>query len=781
MIVLKSIFTNNSGKTLTISIYDRDATESTDIEFDCDPDFLKYRWEGAANDPYKRIIPAAVEFVVLTGCSDYTEEQNDAIAAFYDGVSNSYEGRYYISVSGGGFSFRGKILPDVGDFLLEEIGDFVITAIDGITDLKDIEYRPEDYSDLVAADAIKTDTFATHTRNILNKIDTVQYFMELLHANSIAFPLYSTSNNWTETNSIAGDIWRQVKVRNYWYEQKSETYRKYQSCWDVLTDMLTGFNARMIYDNGVYHIEQLGYMDNNPVDIVTRQYLILPNGDEVLGSALTKVQHNFDANDNLQASRGITQTRLAGLKAVVLEQSKAFFNYINGMVLGSTNAGPHYFGWIISTGDKLVSQLFLHITGTPWTDITYQSTMTIVHTLNVEISVGDYWLVASDPSYANVLNLNIDGQYFVAQGGTIPELSWSLIPNTITINISKTFVNQGLSNYNSWIDAIKTTSLVIQSAEIPAEGILRIKINSFVSKRNGTVISSFPTVGVSFGAKSRIILGNGYNDLYEQPTQIKRYEVGDVRNSQVYTVKCGYYDSNETKVMQGQLFMTIVGNPNYAEYPTSLWTDPDDETPLPIQDLMLRQMLAMRAKPTNTIKISLYYRNNTMINMRDQIVFKGEVYIPINMEMIANGPGGYTTWNTTMWKVTKDYDGINVVPIPEPEIEPTGYPVPDGSLDLYNVGGVQTGLEYWEEWYNVTTPYVSSLDGEDYTLVNISDDYTTYIKKKWHLYINGVKWLYTPGTGTLLNRQWRFDQDNNRIVFFKASGPVGHIEVLKYY
>lgn len=782
MRILKSIHRTNNNNVFTIIIYDRESVSDPEIEFKCSDDFFKIKQEGAPDDPYKRIVPSSLSFTVLYGSPEYTTTQENAVQDFYNALTNSYEGRFYVTVTkaASSFAFMGKILPDVGDYLLDRYGDFVVTAIDGITDLQDIEYRPDTYTDLTAEAAIQTATFADHFRNILEKIDTVDFFKNVLNDANINYPLYSTANNWTEVNSVAGDIWQQVKVRNYWYEQVSPTYRKYKSCWDALTDLLTGFNARVVYD-GMYHFEQLGYMDNLPTNITTRQYLIQPGGLLIDGSPLTKVQHNYDSDNNLLAAPNITQRRLPAFKAVVLEQSKSFFNYINGMIIGSDNAGPHYFGWIIATGNKLISQLFLNITGTPWTDITYQSTMTIVHTLVVEISIGDYYLVADDPLYNNTLNLTIDNKYFIAQGGTVPTLNWSLVPSPITIKISKTFVNQGIDTYKAWIDAIRNTALIIQSNEIQAEGKLRIKINSFVSTRNNTVISSFPAVGVTIANKSRVIIGGSYEDLYEQPAEIKRYEIGDIRNSTIYNIKCGYYDASESKTLLGQLFMAVDGNPNFDQLPTTLWTDPDGGIARPIQDLMLRQMLSMRAKPSNTLKISLFYKNTSMISPRDQIVFDGDVYIPIQMETIASGPGAYTTFNAILWKVTKDYDGINVVPIPEPEIEPTEFPVPDGSVDLYNVGGVANGLQYWEEWSNISTPYVEPVDGDNYSvLVNLSDEYTVTIKKKWQLYINGVKQLYTP-TGTLALRQWRFDLDNNRIIFVKGSGNVGHVEVFKYY
>lgn len=272
MRILKSIHRTNNNNVFTIIIYDRESVSDPEIEFKCSDDFFKIKQEGAPDDPYKRIVPSSLSFTVLYGSPEYTTTQENAVQDFYNALTNSYEGRFYVTVTkaASSFAFMGKILPDVGDYLLDRYGDFVVTAIDGITDLQDIEYRPDTYTDLTAEDAIKTATFADHFRNILEKIDTVDFFKNVLNDANINYPLYSTANNWTEVNSVAGDIWQQVKVRNYWYEQISPTYRKYKSCWDALTDLLTGFNARVVYD-GMYHFEQLGYMDNLPSNITTRR------------------------------------------------------------------------------------------------------------------------------------------------------------------------------------------------------------------------------------------------------------------------------------------------------------------------------------------------------------------------------------------------------------------------------------------------------------------------------------------------------------------------------
>lgn len=789
MIRLRSKDVNNSGLISNIYIYDRELEASTFDTFITTPEFYKINFEGDRNDPFKRIIPAKASINILTGLNHYTVGQQAAIMSFYEDLVNSYEGRFYIRITRGeGLGniftvFTGKILPDIGDFVLSNISDFTITAIDGLTLLKDIEYRPTGYSDLTAEFAIRTIKFKDHFLDILKRNDVVEYFNGAIALGNTVF--MTTSGNWTESLSDTGDIFNQVRVRNYWFEQKTPTYRKYQNCYDVLNDLLTGFNARLFYSNGVYHIEQLGYQDNLTPTIYGYDY----GGGAIFGTYYDdKVQHNYDTNTNLKAGPYISSRRLLPFKAVELEQSKQFTNFMNGMDLtigdisGSFmgNHGPHNYGYVIGTGNKLVLQWFVDILlGTAWNVATYSNLINVEWTIRMKVKIGDYYLVADDPSFGGIVSVGPLGQYHVSVGGVIPVLSWTLIDSTITIQWKRDFSSTSLSDFNNQISSyrnfIKNSDLVIESNEIQQDGELVLEFIDFVTKRNGVTIGGTPPGSVSLRKNSRIIVSSGYTDLYEQPKGIKRYEVGDARNSIVYPLKFGYYDSQIATI--NQLFMTIVGNPLFSEYPTLEWTDPDSGDTLGIEELLMKQVLAMRAIPTNTFNMELLYLNDDFISFRDLIVKNDLIHIPLEMEMIFKGPGAYTTWTVTIWEVYKDYIGINIVDTGTPEVDSPTFPTPDGSLDLYTPGGSNIGLQYYEEFENVATNYVTLTDFSMEFEVNVDDDLTN--KTKWLIYINGVRQRYLDGT--LVNRTFKFDVDNNRIYFFKGAGNVAHIEVFKYY
>jgi len=791
MIILTSKYTNNSGSTFWIKIYDREATEPRTTEFDCGPEFFTLKHEGDKNDTFKRIIPATAQWKILTGCYDYTETQVTDIAAFYEDLSSSFEGRFYVTLQhGSDVIFRGKILPDVGDFLMNDIGDFVLTAIDGITDLQDIEYRPTGYSDELAEFAIRTWTFNEHFIDIVMRIDTVSYFREYLAASSVVMRLISTASNWTESYYLSGDLWDTVKVRNYWYEQKSPSYRKYKSCWEALTDLLTGMNAICYYDRGRYYIEQRSVQDNNPEDITYRHYAITPL-DEIItvDGDLQKVQHNYNDNDELWAGVGATRGRLPAFKAVELEQGKQFTNYINGMQLSVYSgaftgiSGPFDFGYVIGSGNKLVLQWNGNIElGTAWAAAPYLSSIAVEWILRFKLQIGDYYLKADDVKYTDeIINLVPQGAFHVGPCNVEPEVSWSLIDRILTLKWERTFISTSLSDFNDQVSLyrqyVRNSALVIESKEIQEDGNFTFEMIDFVTKRNGTTIGGFPPGFYSIAGTSRIIIASGYNDLYEQPEGIKRYEIGDFRNSIVFKTKLGYYDSPDSDRVN-RLFSVI---DETTDFPTVEWTDPDAAITLPIEELMMKSILSMRQRPAKIYNIDLYYKSNDIIHFGDQVAMYGAVTIPIDMELIASGPGGYTTFRTTLWEIEKDYDGINIVDtgVTDGGTNPNEYPIPDGSLDAFSPGGIRGGVEYWEEWENVSTSYVEAGTVLE-VMVNLLPDYIEQIKQQWQLYINGVKQRYTPD-GTMKVRDWRFDLDNNRIIIVKGAGNVAHIEIYKYY
>ena len=785
MIRLRASHRDLSGTVRQIFIYDRELGASTTDTVVCTEELYTLKWEGDRNDIFKRIIPCTASFTIYTEHPTYSEAARTAVQSFYNDIATSYEGRFYIRCQYGEDlgqtvqEFMGKILPDIGEMVLDHYRTVTFTAIDGITGLKDIEYRPDGYSDTDPIDAIRITRFKDHIHAILIKNDVVEYFQDTI--NAFGTSLFTTSGHWTESRSTPGDgdIWNRVMVRNFFFEQISPTYRKYKSCYDVLEQLLTGFVARCIYADGKYHIEQLSYQDNLTPIIYGYNY----DGNAMVGTYYdAKTQHTIwgSTESNLQVLTWPSRKWLAPIKAIELTSGKQFTNYINGLYVAATTpgwggSGTLDFGPQVLAGSKLVTQLNAEfILGTSgWT---WAATVVMQFTLRFKIKIGDFFLKVQNTD--EIIGLSPDIKYHVTSNG-IPVLEWTLTDSTITLQWQKVFASINStdleSQFTAWRQHLQNASIVLESLEIQEDGDFIIEMIDFIHSVNGSPIGGSPPALWVCKSSSRIIFASGYSDLYEKPKGIKRYEVADIRNTLLYKVDLSYYDSD--LVTMEQLFLwslnDLIDSPFEQAMPTTEWTDPDASLTLPIEDLMMKTMVAMRKYPAQTLEMDVYFREDDRISLRDRVAIDGELYLITEMELNA-GSGIY---KVILWRLYKDYLGINVVDTGEPEPE-TPAPLPDGSLDAASPGGNLTGVEFYQEWTNVTDNYVNL----SVFLADYLPDTDTSIKTKWHLYINGVRQRYVDASPVI--RTWRFlnpDPSINRIEFFKGSGAVSHIELIKYY
>lgn len=764
-----------SGAVRSLFIYDRELEASQDNIVLCTSDFYKLKHEGDPQDPFKVIIPCNCQFTIFLRHPNYTEAEQDEVQLFFNDLITSTEGRFYVRCQYGEDlgeieqEFYGKILPDIGDLTLDEWQTVDITAIDGIAGLKDIEYRPSGYSDLLPEYAIRADFFQTHFTDILTRNDVVEFFQDAIAAFNTS--MYTTSAFWTESKSVSGDIFKQVAVRNIWFEQISSSYRKYKSCYEALEDLLRGFVARCIYASGKYHIEQLPYQDN----LTLTRYGYKYNGDAIAGTTYgNKSTLNYTTDDNMWALPSPQKRWLTPFKAVELEGAPAFANYINGLnIKASKNGETGYnetftYEYIIATGNRLVSQLNFNFIQFP--AFAGPSQYLFLH-FRFKLKIGSYYL--RNGSSNDDLWLFPDQQYFVKSDFSIPSLEWSLTDSTITIIWRDVFAEDGAHSCNEkvqyWLNRLSNTSLVFESLEIQEDGVMELEIVDFTAyDENDNVLGSAPYPAITNKTTSRLIIGGSYQDLYEQPKNITIYEVGDINNTYIYKTKIPYYDSSRL------LFpMLFIKNSTYTttHEPTVEWTDPDALLTLPINKLMMQTLLAMRQYPAETFKMDFIFIEKDIFRMDMRVAIDDELYIPLDLEIF----GGTGVYKVTLLKVYKDFTGINIINTGDPDIS-IPFPAPDGGLDSafpgYPGGG---GVQYYEEWTNVSNNYVT-VD----TLLTLTYGMTENdIKEKIFLFINGVRQRYLDDT--LVNRTFKFDTGTNRIYFFKGSGNVAHIEFFRYY
>jgi hypothetical protein len=476
------------------------------------------------------------------------------------------------------------------------------------------------------------------------------------------------------------------------------------------------------------------------------------------------------------------RSRLAPLKAIELEQSKQFFNYMNGMAISIAgiggNNGPHNFGSIITDNARIIAQWNADINlPTGWSAAVYSNTIKVEHIMTFKVKLGNFYLEASNPIYSGGVTFSPNGQYQVSSGGTIPTLTWTLEDTVLTFRWERTFVSTNVDDFNAqasaWRQSIRNSDLVFESAEIPEDGEMIFEFLNFVTKRNNVTIGGTPSGSLYLRKTSRIIIGSSFNDLYEQPKGIKRWEINDLDNVEVYPLSLSYYDSPGF-ITNAQLFVTVSGVP----YPSTEWTDPDSDITGGIEDLLMKTYLSLRKRPTQLKRARYFFKNNTLMQFNDRIVIDDVLHVILDMEIIAN-ESGFTHYECLLWAVNKDFIGLNIIDTGTPEIDDQPFPLPNGNLDFARSNpNNQIGFEYMEIFTNITNSYIDC--GYNLTvLVNLLNTYD--IHTKWIFIVNGVESIYREASGSPVIGEWKFDLDNNRFLFGKGSGPVRWIKISKMF
>jgi hypothetical protein len=490
-----------------------------------------------------------------------------------------------------------------------------------------------------------------------------------------------------------------------------------------------------------------------------------------------KTTINYTTDANIRALTYPSKRWLAPFKAIELTHSKQFTNYMNGMDVTATKAtwggsGTLNFGDVIGQGYKLVTQFNIEISRSgAFTALPYLATRTNEFVLKFKLKIEDYYARIQNAN--QYLNMYPQGQFQVQGTSGIPILEWSLTDSTIELRWNKTIYSTNLTDYQNqmtnWLLSIKNSDLVLETNEIQADGDLVWELGEFLAYSNGVEIGGTPPSAMSFRRTSRIIIASGYSDLYELPNSIKKYEVGDVRNTLVYKLDMRYFDSE--KLHFEQLF--IINATTIKNVPSVEWTDADASLTLPIQDLMMKTMLAMRQYPAQLFKMEFIFLAPTIFRMDHRVAIDGELYIPLDLE-IFSGTGIY---RVTLLKVYKDFTGVNIINIGEQEPD-SPFPMPDGSLDANYPAN--NGIQHFEEWTNVAVNYVEVENLAAY--VNVDDDYL--MKTKFHVIVNGVRQRYVNGTAptpNIQNREFDVDTATDRVYIGKGSGNIKHVEILIYY
>jgi hypothetical protein len=781
-----------------IEIHDKELPTDSPYEFDTLAPGPVITWEGDNNDFYKRIIPGKAQFNMLLTSPEYTINQGVAISEFYNDMSISREGRFFLRIIEGSLEveetiFIGKILADVGDLQLSPLRELTITAVDGMADLKDLEFRPME--DTLLGQALPK-SFAYHIIDILQRNDVVDYFY------GPEDTILQTYSRWKEIGQPSGtDPFQEVLVRNMWFRQVNQFFKRYENCSKVLTDILSGFNARIYFSRGYWRVEQISAKQSLTPPMLAYYKNSFSNFYAATGTGPSSTSvSNYDSDDNLHMSAYPATALLPPFKSVELIQPAVFYNYLKQEYelasiynsdpaldvelygpydLGEVLAGSYrfVFDWKIITTSvlgELVDQAKL---AAPAIVDPFQVFLLFIE-FEVMFRVGSWYAASESIWVSGAANES------AISGDMIPyvEAEWS---NTSTDRIKFRYLlydnETGLADEQTWWHLgsrlSRQVNLLISTEEVPEDGDIEIEITNVKISRTST--ESFPNrqatpVEISIdreyldwriSSQSRIILANQVNDVFEQPDRISLFEINDLRNKINYKIEFPFSDSPGD-----DLDFRLMRFQDGVFVSTESWIDPTAGTDS-IQRLSMKEVLALRAAPVRVYKSVLEHRTaiRTM-HFSSRVVIRGNLFIP--MRMVSVLMTGEVT--SVLFQIASNFAVIEdkSPKIGDPNVPdfPTSTQIGNGEMSP-PVGMIYT--EFWA-FENVSDDNVVL---EDFSILSFLSDDETLNRKRWQVFVNGVKQRPNYG-GTLTQGQYDFDAPFDKIIFFRALNNA-YVEV--YY
>lgn len=158
-----------------------------------------------------------------------------AMLSFFNDLTTADEGRFYLEIKQGGVLFIGKIIVEEMELPDMPEPPFTITAIDGLTDLKAIDYvHPFNW------------TIKDIIISCLNKLDTIYLY------GSTEKLLVCQSNILADVTFSMTEPFKTIRVEDYFYKFENDI-KKPLSCYDVLSELCKRLFCKLSYSGGSYN------------------------------------------------------------------------------------------------------------------------------------------------------------------------------------------------------------------------------------------------------------------------------------------------------------------------------------------------------------------------------------------------------------------------------------------------------------------------------------------------------------------------------------------------
>lgn len=621
-----------------------------------------YEGQGGLSPFDQRIIPSTLTLRIL--------EDGSTIQTLFDDVSTSKEGRFTVQLYiDSVLDFSGVVLRDQGELIdgYREFWDMI--AVCGLSLLKNYNY---DYQ-IASPVAAYPDRYTNHFIEIFKKIKAVA----ALYGDSDEFIQTYTGFIHDEHPASSDPFYHTGHGNFYWNTTKG--FVMYDNCYDVLNDMLEGWNARCFQSKGMYTIESVDTLEDAFGSYFAYAKDKSYSSQNSRGLLYTISGSDTDNSNSIRGSYGY----MPGLQKIILnlDADEINLNLISGLKITGTQAADFAETVIFyvtgSTSLKVFGRLYFWcLLGSAWNDGVWPNREDFYYKFQIRVKLDDVYINSSAVVIGNKLV------------NPLTNTTWTASPtNYITFYVP--VFPEWVLNPEEFIWQIYGTQILFESATIPKDGDLSIEViydQVYELDADGAEVQPV-AVDMSFEIinDSKIIISDDSGDLERGSESIPFTTIVDVDNTHIIekTLKTGdiiadnlqqLYVNDGTLVSSAPVWQkSSVGSWEHESFPGGLSTTREKQ--------IIRMMGKMQSKSIKTYSGTIY-TNTHLLGFNDRISYRSVSYAALGISINYLKNICYGKW----FALTRDDAWGETTPDPEDDprrkVKTRDIPISPGNIGL---------------------------------------------------------------------------------------------------
>lgn len=746
---LEHEFDSIAGTTYTLQIIDTQYTDPVQ-EFTCTGEGPQVKTGTFdVKGDFQRICTSRLSFTMYLENTYHNE--------FYRAMVASPEGRFFaVLKTTGRIIFQGTILPDVSEIELSHYPTFSVTAVDGLEQLKSVTYTEPN-------ERLSPYTFVEHLTQILQHVPYIKKIK------TDTDPVLSVNMVWTEERipdpGFDNRTLEFMRMKHFFYKEK-EGELTYYSCYDVLMQILVGLGARIYYNNNSFILDQIGAR----IDDSSTNFALYQKDGTFIGSSVADAEfYNLNTNDNIHVAAFPRLSWMPAIRQVALYQRGDYLeNLMHGITIDEDNPGPVELRRL--TGNDVGKQLVLSIRLTVWKH--------------------EDPLLPNPPPYYAVFKLTLQVQnerlkadptiFSFSREEAIPEnRTWTTGTSAddgiiVVVPVFQT------SHPNGTKENIYTVSAIV---DIPAPDIMTFNCDLVQTYENDWegIPAFIPNLHWRCD-KSRIMVVETLADANnDEKDERKLTLVNDEDNSIDIELQSDWGDfMNPAEVdedydsvvyhyiddLKSRINMRLEVWDGTDWVYSYKWTDPDNPTKVAtIQEIMLREYLAMRAISRQLLNLTMYCTDYPYFIHKIQ--HENESYVPLSWEFLPSYDevkGVYFETNKVAYGTDPLDETVQLIGIDTN--------IPPG---LTGEGGAETNLQssgdyyrepYYKKWIDFTGSQIDLSDWERIPASHFQYKYDS-LAANISLYVGGVRYKLLYPTDAWRQNSYMWDFIEKKIILWR--------------